>query len=141
MDAGIHATAIVLARPGRPFGLLLTGPSGAGKSSLALALIDEWQAAGRFARLVCDDRTVLRARHGRLIARPPAALAGLIEVRGLGPVARAHLPAACIHAHVHVREPVERLPDPTTSTFEGIALPRIDADSSALVRSWLREVP
>ncbi len=37
-----------------------------------------------FARLVADDRVHVQAAHHRLIARPPAALAGLLEVRGLG---------------------------------------------------------
>jgi hypothetical protein len=37
-----------------------------------------------FARLVADDRAHLEAAHGRLLVRPAEALAGLIEVRGLG---------------------------------------------------------
>lgn len=56
----------------------LTGPSGAGKSDLALRLID------RGAVLVSDDYTEIDVRDGRPFARPPAAIAGKLEVRGLG---------------------------------------------------------
>src|SRR5262249_30978402 len=54
-------------------------------SRLALNLIQA-VASGRlvFARLVADDRVHIEAVHDRLIARPPATLAGLLEVRGLG---------------------------------------------------------
>src|SRR5580693_1856546 len=69
-----HATTVAI--DGR--GVLLRGPSGSGKSDLALRLID----AG--ARLVADDQSEL-SRHGEtIIVRAPAAIAGLIEVRGVG---------------------------------------------------------
>jgi HPr kinase/phosphorylase len=77
----IHASAVLAGAKA----ILIRGPAGSGKSRLALNLI---QAAsdGRlmFARLVADDRVHVQAAHDRLIARPPAALAGLLEVRGLG---------------------------------------------------------
>jgi HPr kinase/phosphorylase len=59
-------------------GLLILGPSGSGKSSLAMRLLS--LGAG----LVSDDRTALCVERGRLIARCPAAIFGLIEARGLG---------------------------------------------------------
>lgn len=77
MSAGpqvLHAGCVAIA--GR--GLLILGPSGSGKSALALQLL----ALG--AGLVSDDRTELDLRDGRLFARAPAALSGLIEARGLG---------------------------------------------------------
>jgi len=37
-----------------------------------------------FARLVADDRVHVESRAGRLLARPPQALAGMIEIHGLG---------------------------------------------------------
>ena len=40
--------------------------------------------AVRFARLVGDDRVHVEAAGGRLLVRPAPALAGLIEVRGIG---------------------------------------------------------
>ncbi|MBD3764217.1 MAG: HPr kinase/phosphatase C-terminal domain-containing protein [Rhodobacterales bacterium] len=58
---------------------LILGPSGAGKSALALRMM----ALG--AGLLADDRTeIAPAPDGRLIARCPPALAGLIEARGIG---------------------------------------------------------
>ena len=66
-------------------GVLIEGPPGSGKSSLALALID------RGALLVGDDGVALIAGDGRLLASPPPATAGLIEIRNVGLVS---LPAA-----------------------------------------------
>jgi serine kinase of HPr protein (carbohydrate metabolism regulator) len=34
--------------------------------------------------LVADDRVILGPRQGRIVARAPAAIAGLIEIRGVG---------------------------------------------------------
>lgn len=73
-QAILHASCVAV--DGR--GLLILGPSGAGKSSLALRLL----ALG--ARLVADDRTEVTAVGGRLIARCPPAIRGLIEARGVG---------------------------------------------------------
>ncbi len=71
--------------------VLIRGPAGAGKSRLALALLEAADTGLLpFARLVGDDRVHLEACHGRLLVRPAAALAGLIEVRGL------RHPAACL---------------------------------------------
>jgi HPr kinase/phosphorylase len=70
----LHASCVAV--EGR--GLLILGPSGAGKSALALQLI----ALG--ARLVADDQTELTASAGRLTARCPASIRGLIEARGVG---------------------------------------------------------
>ena len=80
----IHAGCLVLGDAGTAFGapadagVLFIGPSGCGKSDLMLRLI----AAG--ATLVSDDRTDLSVADGALTAAPPAAIAGLIEIRGLG---------------------------------------------------------
>lgn len=80
----IHAGCVVLGDAGTAFGapadagVLFIGPSGCGKSDLMLRLI----AAG--AMLVSDDRTDLSIEDGVLTASPPAAIAGLIEIRGLG---------------------------------------------------------
>ena len=67
------------ASPSAGAALLILGASGRGKSALALGLM----AAG--ATLVADDRTHLHARRRRqLVASAPAAIAGLIEARGIG---------------------------------------------------------
>lgn len=77
----LHASAVLVGARA----LLIRGPAGSGKSRLVLSLIQA-AAGGQlvFARLVADDRVHVEVVRGRLIARPPAALAGLLEVRGLG---------------------------------------------------------
>lgn len=70
----LHGSCVAL--EGR--GLLILGPSGSGKSALALQMM----AMG--AELVADDRVVLAARGGAVIATCPPAIRGLIEARGLG---------------------------------------------------------
>lgn len=82
----LHASCVSV--KGR--GLLILGPSGAGKSALALQLM----ALG--AKLVADDQTLVQRQAGRLTARCPKAIRGLIEARGIGilrvkPVASAPL--------------------------------------------------
>jgi serine kinase of HPr protein (carbohydrate metabolism regulator) len=114
MDVNIHASCVVLARAGAVFdapaeaGVLLVGRSGTGKSDLALRLI----ASG--AELVADDRAVLTADAGALIASAPPALAGLIEVRNLGIVALPCWPAAKIAlvAELAPGETPARMPEP-----------------------------
>jgi HPr kinase/phosphorylase len=109
--ANIHATCVRLGRAGAAFGappdagVLLLGKSGAGKSDLALRLI----ALG--ATLVADDRTDLYVRRGKLYARPPARLAGLVEVRGIGIVKLPHAPRVCVTLVVELGREATRLPD------------------------------
>lgn len=74
--ASINLHGSVVALHGR--GLLILGASGSGKSGLALRLM-AWGA-----RLVADDRVDLRVAPGGLLAAAPAAVAGLIEARGVG---------------------------------------------------------
>jgi hypothetical protein len=106
----IHATCVRLERAARAFdapsgaGVLLLGKSGSGKSDLALRLI------GRGARLVADDRTELRCERGRLVARAPAKIAGLIELRGVGIVAMPRALSAPIALVVDLSGMVNRLP-------------------------------
>lgn len=118
-----HATSVALKLARGPWrAVLLRGPSGAGKSDLALRLID------RGARLVADDQTHL-ARKGRaLIASAPEAIAGRMEVRGLGIVAlrRAQLigraPLALI-VDLVPPDRIERMPEPAHEIVEGLSLP------------------
>ena len=117
IPATIHATAVAL----EGAAVLLLGPSGAGKSDLALRLIDRgWQ-------LVADDRVVLAAVSGRLLASAPPALAGLLEVRGLGIVPETTAPAPVALAIDLAARP-DRLPDPQSRTWHGIAIPVIAFD-------------
>ena len=114
-DAVVHASCIAIG--GR--GVLLAGRSGAGKSDLALRLID------RGAALVSDDYTELRLVGDTLLADAPAAIAGKIELRGVGIV---DLPAAagvpvCLYADLD-RTP-ERLPEPEAIGIAGIEVPLV----------------
>ncbi len=109
----IHASAVLAGARA----VLIRGPAGSGKSRLALNLI---QAAANgqliFARLVADDRVHVEAAHDRLIARPPAALAGLLEVRGLGILHLPYEPMAVVSwvVDLGVSAPM-RIPDDSTS--------------------------
>lgn len=80
----LHATCISL--DGR--GVLIEGPPGSGKSDLALQLIDlPGHGLGtklKLARLVSDDQVLIERRQQDLIARPPPAIASLLEIRGFG---------------------------------------------------------
>ena len=128
---------------------LIRGPAGSGKSRLAWALIDA-AAAGiiRFARLVADDRVELAASHGRLLVRAPSALAGLIEVRGVGVRRLPYEPVAVAGLVVDLgAADSERIPAPTAQIAEinGIRLPRLPvatgADALAAVLAALNSVP
>jgi serine kinase of HPr protein (carbohydrate metabolism regulator) len=96
--------------------VLLLGPPGSGKSDLALRLID------RGALLIADDRVHLAA-DGTLHA--PAALAGLIEVRGIGIVPRPHVGGVAAALVVDLAADPQRLPEPAVRDIGGLQLPEI----------------
>jgi HPr kinase/phosphorylase len=125
MSPTVHASAVLAGSRA----VLIRGPAGAGKSRLALGLI---QAADcgllTFARLVGDDRLELAACQGRLLARPSGALAGLIEVRGLGIRRVDYESVAVVGLVVDLAVPeAERLPGASRQEAEvcGILLPRM----------------
>jgi HPr kinase/phosphorylase len=137
--ATVHATAIAI----DGIGVLLRGPSGSGKSDLALRLIDGGAA------LVSDDQAQLeRAGSGILAKVPrgaPAALRGRIEVRGLGILAVPWVAQARLGlvAELAPDRPIERLPEPATCEYLGVAVPLIalrafEASAPAKVRLALR---
>ena len=99
--------------------VLIRGESGSGKSDLALRLLDLG------AHLVADDQVLLDASEGRLTARPPETLAGLLEVRGIGILAVGHQPQAALKLVIDLvqEDRVERMPEPQTTSLEGIELP------------------
>jgi HPr kinase/phosphorylase len=119
----VHASAVLTGARA----VLIRGAAGTGKSRLALALIAAAQIGLlRFARLVGDDRLHLEPCRGRLIVRPTAALAGLIEVRGIGIRRLEHEPLAIVGLVVDLAaEDAERLPPAGGTVLSGIALPRL----------------
>jgi len=82
-------------------GVLLIGPSGSGKSDLMLRLLDHG------FELVADDRVEMDGG----LARAPDALAGMLEVRGLGIVRLPFCAQARVALVVALGRP-ERLPEP-----------------------------
>lgn len=109
-------------------GLLIAGPSGSGKTALALALIEAVRASGFFARLIADDQVLLSMSDGRLIARAPEAIAGLVEVFGIGPKPIEHIGQAVVDGLCRLvpAASVPRLQVQTLETVHGKSLPRID---------------
>lgn len=82
----LHGVAIALAvdHDGPLVGIILTGASGVGKSTLALSLIEA--CPWRRTALVSDDVIEIDAVNDALWGSAPGAIAGLIEIRGVGPV-------------------------------------------------------
>jgi HPr kinase/phosphorylase len=124
-DTTVHASAVLTGR----HAVLIRGAAGSGKSRLALALIEAARTGGiGFARLVGDDRVILRVHHGRLVVRAADTIAGLAEVRGLGIRRLDHEPVAVVGLVVDLgAADAARLPDPSRSEVEiaGIRLPRL----------------
>jgi HPr kinase/phosphorylase len=113
----VHATAIAIDGDA----ILLRGPPGAGKSDLALRLIEGG------ARLLADDQALLRRAGNRVLARAPAAIAGLIEVRGLGIMQVDPLDEAPLALVVDLvpSAQVERIPENRFEVVLGLAVPLI----------------
>jgi HPr kinase/phosphorylase len=142
MTSTIHATALVVGYRG----ILIRGPSGSGKSRLALSFLQSDEAG--LTRLVGDDRIHLEVVHGRLLMRPAAALAGLIEIRGLGVVRMPFEPVAAADLVVDLAAAdAARLPEPESLTAEllGLSLARLPVapgtDPEPLVRALLAQNP
>ena len=136
----IHATCVVVGEAG----ILIRGAAGIGKSTLARELVHAAGQSGRFASLVSDDRTVIVARHGRLVARVVAAIAGRLEARGAGIFAVGHEPSAVVRLVVDLldQQP-DRLPEVEDQAVRlcGVMVPRLrqraGAPSFSLVLSRL----
>jgi serine kinase of HPr protein (carbohydrate metabolism regulator) len=118
---GLIAVRSDRAGGGRWRGVLIEGASGAGKSDLALRALDQG------FRLVADDRVLLWVSQGRIFGRAPDALAGLLEVRGLGVIAAPALPLAEVALIARCGTP-QRLPEPQCEELLGVAVPRVEVD-------------
>lgn len=113
--AGLHASCA--ARQGA--GVLLLGPAGAGKSDLVLRLLHHGFT------LVADDQVIIEDG----VARAPEALAGLLEVRGLGLFRLPHAPAR-LHLAVRLGR-AARLPEPARCAETGLPLVLVDPDCAS----------
>jgi HPr kinase/phosphorylase len=143
----VHATCVEIAK----LGVLLCGASGSGKSDLALRAI----AAG--ARLVADDRVDLwydDSKQSRpklrgtkrsqpiVWAQAPAALAGFLEVRGIGIVREPAAKRARVGLVIDLADKadIERLPEMRSRTLLGQAFPLLALDpfaASAVAKLFL----
>jgi HPr kinase/phosphorylase len=113
-----HAScAAKLGPDGSPDGVLLLGSAGSGKSDLLLRLLE------RGWLLVADDQVLVEAG----IARAPDALAGMLEVRGLGLFKLNFCPAAPLRLVVRLGVPPDRLPLPARDEATGLPVVMIDA--------------
>ncbi len=79
--------------------------------------------------LVADDRVVVEEG----VARPPPALAGLLEVRGLGILRLPYVQSARLALAVELAEP-PRLPAPAAHAELGLPVIAIDARSPSAAR-------
>ncbi len=117
----IHGTCVAYKNKG----VLVLGASGTGKSALALELM----AQG--AVLVSDDQTIVDQSQGKLVARTPKALQGLIEARGVGILKAEYTSSVCLQLVVSLdQEEANRLPYAHTITLLGHRLPLLFKVSS-----------
>jgi serine kinase of HPr protein (carbohydrate metabolism regulator) len=135
-------------------GVLILGSPGSGKSDLGLRLLDQpglgLSGQAKAAALVSDDQVIVTLDQGRLLARPPAAIRGLLEVRGLGIVELPCKPQSTLALVVTLSDvsAIERMPEPQdlAVTILGQRLPllRLDpymASAPARVRAALDSLP
>lgn len=134
----LHASCIAIGQ----HACLIRGPSGSGKSDLVLRLLDEQHGA----KLVADDQVLVSERAGALYAAAPAILAGKLEIRGQGIVARPYLAEVKISHIIDLVQPqdITRMPDAAEIcvTLMGIAFPRLKLDpfqvsATARLRAFL----
>jgi serine kinase of HPr protein (carbohydrate metabolism regulator) len=109
MPQMIHGTAISI----NGHGVLILGESGSGKSDLALRLID------RGAILISDDVVFLETADKAPFLSVAPNIAGKIEVRGVGIVHVAFIPAAPLRLVVEFVDTPDRMPDDVAHTSIG----------------------
>ena len=135
-------------------GVLILGSPGSGKSDLGLRLLDQpglgLSGQAKTAALVSDDQVIVTLDQGRLLARSPPGIRGLLEVRGLGILEMPCRPQSVLALVVRLSDvaAIERLPEPQdlTCTILGLNLPliRLDprsASAPARVRAALDNLP
>jgi serine kinase of HPr protein (carbohydrate metabolism regulator) len=131
----LHATCVAI--NGRA--VLITGDAGVGKSDLALRLMD----AG--AQLVADDQVELKSEQGRLMAAPPAPIAGLMEVRHVGLMRVPSVTNVAVSLYIELlasSERLERLPEVESILLldhpvRRLSLPSFAASTPSKIRAAL----
>src|SRR4029077_16343031 len=124
--------------------LLIRGPAGSGKSQLVWDLLQAaTQGTLPFARLVGDDRVHLETHSDRLWVRPAPALAGMIEIRGLGIRRLAYEPLAVVGLVVDLAaQDAARHPGSEASQTDmgGVCLPRLAVAAGMSAQSMVLTV-
>src|SRR5947209_8308550 len=116
----VHASTV--ARDGRA--VLITGASGSGKSDLTLRLLD------RGFTLVSDDQTIVKKDGDRLIASPPPAIKGKLEIRGIGIIDMDVVTEVPVALLVELTSDIQRLPDDSRERpILGVTLPLVSMDA------------
>jgi HPr kinase/phosphorylase len=135
----IHASALVIGETG----VLIRGPSGSGKSSLTLALLALADDRRLFARLIGDDRVLMRSRRQRILVEGPLITRGLIERRGYGIDQERAESCAILRLVIDLcaeRARIARMPEPeeTKVLIGKIELPRLafDGESGPFERAY-----
>ena len=127
---GVHATCVVHGESG----VLILGPSGSGKSALGLALMAHARQNRLFGALIGDDRVYLQSASGRLLARGPERMRGMIERRMAGLVNMPYEPRVVVRLAVELSPSGQtwpRLPDePDLWKFGETDVPRLALDSA-----------
>lgn len=140
-----HASAVLVGDRG----VLVTGPSGSGKTELCLALLDHCRLWGERASLVSDDQVFPSAGGARLIVAAPPTIAGLVELRGLGPQRIATEQRMVVDLLVRLvgLDDAPRYADERTQELAGCRVPRLDLPANdaghavAAVAGWLGIAP
>jgi serine kinase of HPr protein (carbohydrate metabolism regulator) len=108
---------------------LLRGSSGSGKSDLALRFLALAPDGDMAPRLIADDQVVVEEQGGTLTVSAPDALAGKLEVRGLGITTLPHAEQAKLVLIVNLvaRDEVPRMPpEPLPRiTLLGVSVPNL----------------
>ncbi|WP_424984010.1 HPr kinase/phosphorylase [Maritalea sp. S77] len=129
----IFATGIVYDN----IGILIRGESGAGKSLLSFDLMDRAEMRGKVTGLISDDRILVEAKNGELIASAPDHIKGQIELRGFGIVDRPVIERHAIQLVVDISGEMNRMPENEEFETEllGIKLNRVPVPSRRLIDS------
>lgn len=140
----VHAVAINVAvdADGPLAGILLLGDSGVGKTRLAFGLVEHcpWQRTA----LIADDAVSLRRAGAAIYAASPGSIAGMAEIRGVGPVPlRRAGGTAPIIAGIHLDPSAPRVGDGELREVAPdvvLTIWRLTAADAALVRPLLRSI-
>lgn len=101
-------------------GVLILGNAASGKTGLTLAMIN----SGR-GTLVADDQVIINRAHKILMARPPDALQGMMQIHGIGIVDFDYMAPVPLHLIIQLvpHEDVPLIAEKSEKEIEGLSLP------------------